>query len=680
MTVSTLTIEEILSKTPEDIRRIYEEDLRILKTGILAEKRQVAQRHALYFFDFEAEKAALICLQKEAKEGKIDALTLEAVANSPSFERIRRLPDGKILWHRGMTVEGFEVIGSHVLTTIYSVFDDDARRKRAAQAQEFTNNTTELARKQADDIELIAALETFMPLSPVYSDKNILVNLFVDGQNLHDALKKADIAKKHEHLAMLARIDAALHHFAKGRKTKFEPIDHAERLITKGVARNYPAYAERLKKNSVFTSIFADLQGIQSFVHGDALPSNTMITWRESPDGPTPVYHPIDFEEACLDFVEAPLVQRLVKSGIYNEKGESMPFGESTVEAAVLNELQAQAKKLDPSFDVEASNKRFNALKAEQYLIWASRYRAAADVTNNRSELIMLSRYYYTLFCREVSQQGRVKDVQNLDELSSLFQPLDSHQMREAHNSLQPQNRSISAFKVDTVGNAESKLEEMMKNYNSRKRWRLGGRIAAGIALFGALAGGIFGYKAYTETQQQLQKAELKGKYAAKVHIIRLSQTSGSAYSTDEVFGLDELKMWKKRFKENEQELAYAAFIDYAELYRVMKSVNPETPEFKREVLSKLPDDLRFAMLDTEYIIDNWIYSPQANGLFPEEKGKPYETARERGAWEKIEKTVKAAEAAFEEEQRLKALKSQTPTNYIPSIGDVDKILYGDNK
>lgn len=688
-----LSIEEILKRKPEEIKRIYEEDLKKLQTGSSEERRRVALRHALYFLQFgdATERAAINALQKEANEGKIDALALENIDTAPSFERVRREPDGKLLWKRGMTVEGFKVMGDHVVTTVYSIFDDDVRRKTANKAQIEVSRLTEYARAQAENIELVKALETFKPLLPVYTDRNFLVNLFVDGQNLHKVLKESDVAGKHEHLSVLARVDAALHHFAKGRKTKFEAVDHVDRLIAKGVARNYPLYAKHFKENPVFASLFADLQGAQSFVHGDALPSNVIITWRESPEGPTPVYHPIDFEEASLDFVEAPLAQRLVKSGIYNERGESAVFGESTLEEEVLMALQSQAKKLDPDFDIAVSTKRFLALKAEQYLIWASRYRAAAEVASNCSELLMLSRYYYTLFCREVAQQGRVKDINDLSELSSLFKPLDACQMRVVHESLQPQNRSISAFKVDSVGRAEDKLEQMMQDYNRRRHWRIGRRIAAGIALFGALAGGIFGYKEFRKTQEQLQSAELKGKYAEKVRIIRLSQSRGSAYSAHEIWGLDDLGMWEKKFKDDE--LARAAFIDYAILYRAMKDVPANAENYKREVVSKIRElslEMYCAMLDTEYLIDSWMHSPQLNGLFTEEgtkqyeeakaQGMPFESGRERLAYERVRKIMSDTEEAYEAEQRQKA---QKPVRYSAILGDLDEVsrdLHGNNK
>src|SRR3989344_6220270 len=679
-----LAIEEILTKSPEEIKRIYEEDLKVLKDGKPEAKRKVAQRHALYYSPLESsvEEATLYALHEAAKLGEIDGVAIqEARSGSPSFDSVRTAPDGKLIWKRGLTVESMRKVGDKQVTVFYSIFDHDARRKRASNAQEFVSGLVEHARELATDIKLIAALEQFKPQIPIHRSRNILANMFIDGKTLHEVIKEATPDVKYALLAPLTRVETALHHYAQElfakqpNKNVFVPVNHAELLLTKGVARNYPAFAEKLKKNSVFASILGDLNGIQSFVHGDAIPANTVVTFEDCSTGRQPIYHPIDLEEASLDFHEAPIVQRLLKSGAYDSCGEPVKLQDgSTLEAALLGELQAQMKKLEPCFDVELSRKRFNALKAEQLLIWASRYKAAAKVAANEEELALLSRYYYTLFCKEVVAQGRVNDTNALTDLSLLFKPLSSPEMDAVYEKMHPGSRSVSVFKVDAAGNAEERLEERMKDYAHKKRMTWAGRIGAGLAIVAGIAG-IFGYQQHSKNvEAELAKAQTRGKYAEKVHIIRLAQSRANARTPAELYGLDELRMWGKII--DNPTFADVAFIDYTNLYSAQRKVaaSPDSKEYERDVLYALPPELYSAVIDTQYTIDAFMRSGYYAGSHPAydpPPNMPYASPREKEAYDRIQKKMKAAEESYNADLLREKAAAQGSTVWIPSIGEV---------
>ena len=200
------------------------------------------------------------------------------------------------------------------------------------------------------------------------------------------------------------------------------------------------------------------------------------------------------------------------------------------------------------------------------------------------------------------------------------------------------------------------------------------GKIGAGLAIVAGIAG-IFGYQQHSKNvEAELAKAQTRGKYAEKVHIIRLAQSRANALTPAELYGLDELRMWGKII--DNPTFADVAFIDYTNLYSAQRKVaaSPDSKEYERDVLYALPPELYSAVIDTQYTIDAFMRSGYYAGSHPAydpPPNMPYASPREKEAYDRIQKKMKDAEESYNADLLREKAAAQGSTVWIPSIGEV---------
>lgn len=533
-----LTLDSILD-SPATVASVYRGHLATLDTGKLDERRSIAHLHVLKLllgrqYDGVVTESVLGALRQKVKDGECDRLTLEEVDRNgvQTFEGIKGdKVTGFHVYERGILVVATHVVdGEPIAKTMYSVFKDPSQREHASEAQRYTHAVAEFAQMTAVDPEILRILSRCSTMEPTYSDGGLLGNLFLaDAQDLHDTLKTGNhtLEDRYALLRDKAAIDLALGFYANafaqtapGRKLAgraggqvFETRDHERLLLEKVFMRADPALRNRFvrdwisadgkhvadmakareyiagREGKLIQALGVDGTKDMTFVHGDNLPSNTMVGRDKA--GKT-VYTPIDFEFACKDFIEGSLVQCWAKAGIYDHTGASLAMGDGrTIEDALLTDATNVMRKLDANFDDARFRERFGRLKAENYLLWAARYHhySQSRHVKNPEESQALMHYYATLFTKEMVKQGIASGADDplLKPVTALFgDPLDDATMRDIHERHVPEQRSHSVLHTDFDVDAEGKLDELVRRHKWKQRKRKIGMVS-GVATASAL-------------------------------------------------------------------------------------------------------------------------------------------------------------------------------------------------
>jgi len=640
-----------LSKmTPDELRLLYESDRNLLETGSLDEKREVAKRHVLKVFPIAGEArvndAIVSLLQKEVREGHIDDATLQSVKDltqAPSFEEVVERATGMQVNNRGSLVVGQKLIGDTVLRVFYNIFDSDKHRQRADAGQRFASEVAKHILDTATDHETLNALTGFKPKVPVYSGKNILANVFIEGRELKELLQEADVEERYLHLQKVALAEAAMYHHARPLleqtqwKDVFPEVNHEHLLVNHVLARSDVALANKLKKGVRPKEVqqlvdLLKIEGPRSFTQGDAIPSNTMVAVREHDVLASAVlgkskefsYTPIDFEFAGLDVPEAMLAQRLVKSPVYDAKGQSLRLANGkTMEEELLNEVIAYHQRQDPLFDPNESQERFYRVKAQLLLMWAARYKELGenDAVQNQDVARVLSKYFHSLFAQELKRQK--KDDSVINYTSTIFgAPLSDNDLEKVFEAYHPESGSVSLLKTIYVRNASHRLEEMVKQYN-RKSLRSKMTSVAGALLIpvvvGAVSVGAYVQKRMEELKIENAKEKKEKEYQKLLKIIRLEKHQTT--DTLEFLVQYRLRAWESVFKDTRT--AYAAFANYDETYQAMQKADGSVEYRKFEKF--LPKDIQdFVSSGYDHLLDSfvWYRKPGSDVLEVEESAQ----------------------------------------------------------
>ncbi|PIN75349.1 hypothetical protein COV18_04130 [Candidatus Woesearchaeota archaeon CG10_big_fil_rev_8_21_14_0_10_37_12] len=679
-------LDEILAADPAVLRQRFEEDQAILKGQFSTDQEIVSARHVLEVLPGSSRgvinEASLQALRRDVKDGKLSGISLADLAEfntAPAFSEVN--PDkvsGAAIWDRGFLVVAYKSLGNKTLKTFYRFFEDDERRQKAASGQQFMSELTAYMHDTASDPELINILDKFRPVTPVYDKKNLIANQFINTIDLHEVFADASVDEKYKHLRATALFDVASAFYAKqflaskqGRKWRrtFLSRDHDALLAEKVFARN--------GSSSVAKEI-ADVLGLngeQSFSQGDGLPTNTMVgktTYDETVarllgSSVNHTYTHVDFEWACSDFAEATTVQRLVKSGLYDHDGAALLLSSGrSVESQLLDDISGLMSRIDCEFNEVEMRNHFASLKAEQYLLWAGRYKAWASspTITKQGESILLSKYFYTLFRKELARQGKDLSGAVDSHLDTLFEGrLDDDQMRETFAAYHPEGRSFSVLKPDFPVLAEGKLKELLSDYRRRSRWNLAKKVGLGAlatTLVAGATGGLVWYqKKVANLQDEVVKTEYYKEFNNRLRIVELYRSNKYGSNTTDAIEVKELQELVRHFED--KDTACAAYLDYESVYPVIYAK-------KSAAWKDIKDDVNWRIRDaiSGGYIDSFVWLGERDSAF-------VETRRRR-----IKAEIRAVEDAHHEklEAELRAKQISTeiaPGGYSTIIGDLNK-------
>src|SRR3989344_4247148 len=292
----------------------YKADLKALRSRDPRKMRELLDTHFLKIFlgsvyDKVIGKSVLKVLKKKAREGDIDAVTLDRIVKEGLLhtEHIKRDKlSGLHIYDRGMLVEadhylpvmtGDEDGNRHIARTIYSIFHDPSARERAGQAQQFFHELAGYTREHADAPWIRIALRHLKTMEPTYNQRNIVGNLFLgQAQDLHETLKDVDLDERVSHLRVVDRVELILGHYAQrfaettqgktlatasnGKQQElFKPVDHRRLLYEKVLLRADPTLQKRSDEEwkDLADLLVPETSLPQTVVHGDALPAIMMV-------------------------------------------------------------------------------------------------------------------------------------------------------------------------------------------------------------------------------------------------------------------------------------------------------------------------------------------------------------------------------------------------------------------
>ncbi len=531
-------------------REQYKADLKALRSRDPARIKGLLDRHFLKVFlgrsyDRVIGESVLKVLKRKANEGDIDAITLDRIVREGLLhvEHIKRDKlSGLHIYDRGMLVEADHYLPGqgddnpeHLARTIYSIFHDQSARERAGQAQQFFHELAGYAREHANTNAVRITLRQLRTMEPTYNAGTIVGNLFLgNARDLQETFKDCDLDERVSHLRTLDRMDIILGHYAheflqtaRGKalatarngkaEALFKPVDHRRLLYEKVLLRADPTLKNRSDEE---WKDLADLLAIdpadtplrQTVVHGDALPANTMV--QAVRDAYHAFYYtPIDFEFACVDYVEKMLVQRWAKSGIYDHLGRPLHVEKGDVQQllveAVLKTYQARGLTLDRTTFEQLIGK----LKIENYLQWASRSKKYAedlkdDLKASDGDIKKqedLTKYFHTLAVLEIKRQGLIsedtassKDAMSSDHriayLAGLFgetfpdEEIEEEMLR-IHENLHPDRSGHSVMKEGYQGNVDKQLERIVAQASRKRAVGIGKTVGTSLAIAGMVVG-----------------------------------------------------------------------------------------------------------------------------------------------------------------------------------------------
>jgi len=530
----------------------YKADLKALRARDPRKMRELLDTHFLKIFlgsayDKVISKSVLKVLKRKAREGEIDAATLERIVKEGLLhvEHIKRDKlSGLHIYDRGMLVEadhylpartGDEDGNQHIARTIYSIFHDPSARERAGQAQQFFHELAGYTREHADAPWIRIALRHLKTMEPTYNQRNIVGNLFLgQAQDLHETLKDVNLDERVSHLRVIDRIELILGYYARSfaqtaqgrtlatakngkQQELFKPVDHRRLLYEKVLLRADPTLKN--KPDEEWKDL-ADLLAIethlpQTVVHGDALPANMMVQGA----GSRTFYTPIDFEFACVDYAEKMLVQRWAKSGIYDHLGRSLAREVSekdTVEQELIDKALHTYQALGVAVDRTEFEQLIGKLKIENHLQWAARHKKyaddlkddlkASDDTIKKQE--DLTQYFHTLAVLEIKRQGLISEDatastdHRIAYLAGLFgETLSEAEILSIHESLRPDQSGHSVMKDGYQGDVDRQLERVVAQAGRRERV---GRVKKGAAILG-IVGTVLGLGVHGHTLEHLR-------------------------------------------------------------------------------------------------------------------------------------------------------------------------------
>ena len=243
------------------------------------------------------------------------------------------------------------------------------------------------------------------------------------------------------------------------------------------------------------------------FSMGDRRPMNDLLSEER--------YSAVDFEWACFEPIQTQLVERMIKSGIYDHNGNAIKIRGRSIENMLLDDAFDIFSHLEPSADKKSFIDGFRKLKMEAYLLWAARYKEFADNGNilNPEDSRKVAQYTYTLAIREMKKNG-LDDL--LEATRPLFDnvygtPLHEDEMERIHDMLNPETCSISFLKPDIQSMEIQQLGIKEQHQKIRKK-DMRKKFIVASAVLAILAVGAFGsYKQCITIKRNRAAKELSG-------------------------------------------------------------------------------------------------------------------------------------------------------------------------
>ncbi len=656
------SMDELLGLPIEEQMALSEFYKLVLKKGSRQQKENVAQKKGLHLRQYKqiapAVRENIIGLVKKLQNGDRDILLQEGgvkewtmghvdwddyVDQLPSFEErfkgmpVRRLRNQKEQFRVSNPLPIYSDGKPLVLTSFIEHFKDEKKKRQAEAGQMLYHYFV----ARIGDLGIEADLfDRFVPIRPSFSDDKTLGNYFFqDVESLYDTFKDCSDDAKLDHLVNLGKIDgllaqaeptvvrmidgerdgSSLGEILKGSVLagirSLPVIDHTQQFYDKFVYKLDPSLRKKLEKDDEAMESFArvvDLLGIEktkgrkTLSHGDMIPANILLVGDEQK------YVPIDFEYTCQDHFEAALVQRMVKSGIYDHMGKSREYYGESMEDLVLDSVGRTLKRQDDSFDVEAMKDRFQRLKLENYLLWAGRHAefSQSESLENRREHSIFSQFYYTLFfdgMRKLDPEVNLDALgvllaESLGQTNICIMPEDEMEMVHKHDN--PSGSIYSLFEFDKDASKKEIVDDIIDAHERAQRRDALKRIALGtVGLVGLSAGGVSLYRAQT-AERQKKMAELDRIWGEYYPITRPKSES---------FGISRDDPKLKQIMEKLPDLHDSAAAYYmhddpqrgVEIIKFVQSLSDESDQF--DYFAYLPRRVLHKSFDGSGIMaDNW--------------------------------------------------------------------------
>ncbi|PIN86578.1 hypothetical protein COV19_03600 [Candidatus Woesearchaeota archaeon CG10_big_fil_rev_8_21_14_0_10_44_13] len=446
-----------------------------------------------------------------------------------SFQRIIRTNTHKYYAKGGLLFEtAIKYPNGFVVREFSSFYSDDETRKIAEAAQRFYHSAAGYAKNILSRdgpaeherylLDKISLLETINPLD---SAKGMIHNVYVGGRDMKDELsaKNPSVDERVKYLEEITSIDLIMGYFANEfrktedgrklyrkpgimgsirRKSLFKPLDSriyvAEKILIPtdhflkevltdkriirpdGRIKDPKAFSVFYDEGTDLAMIF-ELIGIgegktfpmTSFCVGDFNLGNMMV---KDKDGKR-AYTAIDFDSSREDSIVSALFKRWANAGIF-DIGEPMLMSDS--KKAEDHLLDSAYKTLDMltrcSNGVLPSKEDFLEEYRTQkkiYLLYkAKRYRSLESKDSNPEKMRCFSRYYFTLFVKELIKEGKIddKDPYLIDYIARIFgKPFSDREMKGIKVAEDPDFASHEEISPLAFRDLDREISQQIRKY-----------------------------------------------------------------------------------------------------------------------------------------------------------------------------------------------------------------------
>ncbi|MCK4589439.1 MAG: hypothetical protein KAT77_03285 [Nanoarchaeota archaeon] len=524
-----------------DLFDICRSDLSALAHGDVTEKNEIAERHVLEIDDVDYRKTVEELSLQYLKDfilngGNLNPKIIKEVVNcEPAiFSKLREDKTGMTLFDRGELYETMLVYPSGFGIKLFrNKFNNPKTKTRAERAQKFYFNLANYAKeKVSSERDLLDIMERFKPVEPLHSNGNSIDNIFINSRDLYASLKNASVDERANYLEEVNNIDLIMGFFSDNfkrtkpgeelyrdsgfwnrirgkklfnlknyKKELFEdiliPVDRElekvlgeEKVINSQGEIIDAGLLEIFCQNSKEGKVWEMLGLGDSYKTGLTTldPNLRNIMMRENGKRS---YAYVDFERYDEDSITAFLPKRLSLAGLYDHNGDSLVL--ESGESAEENLLKFAYRTLERLGEIkeeqvmswEDFKNEFSAQKRKYLLRTARRFKLQEGKDKDPEKMRDLSRFFYTLFDKEVEGHSGYLD--------GLFgKPLGEEEMKviyERHD-----NPSYGLARHMNPKNLEEKLivvQDKLADHRKRKKRKMVYKIAGGIMIPLAVAGGI---------------------------------------------------------------------------------------------------------------------------------------------------------------------------------------------
>ena len=729
--------EELDDLSFDNLIELAERHKETLTSGQKADIERIAHLHARDLLPEAASTEAdwpqvLQYIQQMLETGELDPLTVEEIhktnGSAPGFQRLKAdKATYKQYGDSGSLMESVRYYPSGTkVRTFHSVFKYAEQWEKATKGQEFFHALVASIKTRFDPASYLTDDEQYVadriakaaPIRPLNSANRVLDNIFVNGEDLQDYLRKQDpsVDERTRMLSEIADIDLITAFFSRkfketaegktlyrkgalGRKKRFEGRDYRREVFEDIFLRVDKKFFRELADNGIISTagVVMNEKEFNIFYDGDSDQAKALALIGISPDnierqqfftsydlnlGNVMVadqayqqaYTSIDFEFAQEDSLESLLFRRWAQSGIYDHKGSSKELEDGkTAEEHLLDSAYQTLDTLtrregDTPITRDGFLEEFRMHKKKQLLRLARRYRSFEEKDADPEQMRAHSRYFYTLFVYELAKEGKIvgTDDEQLDYLNSLFEePLTLEEMAEMAERYEPSFSSQGEVNPLNMKDVASQNLELIERYNSNRTWNRIKRIATwgtlALVLIGGAVAAKLGYDHLEEVDQQ--NAELQRDNSLNSRVLTLAKIDGASRDTNARLAQWRIEELERRY--GDSTTARAFYLDPILTYEAMQETGSTDWETLTEYFYDAHDPengrnflgIVFALQYNDGYIDNFAYTDSES--------------HRRIAREGIDEQEAEARAAYEARQAAESSKQRNCIT-LPAIGTID--------